>query len=286
MLLLALLVLSGPALTTGVAHAESAPTRSGGVAQYRLAEGERPAAVRPVKHPYLADYTLDIGGRERSYRVFVPTGLVGPAPYVVAMTGLSMTGDPENYMHWRALAQRKHFVVLQPRGYGASWNAGVCCGKAVRDGVNDREALTAMIASASHVYPLNTHRLYLVGFSNGGMMALDYACRYPERVAGVGVVSAAFVSRCRATKAVPVMHVHGGRDQVLPVRGGWSRLLTRRVPSYAGTLRVFDSLDRRAGVPQRTVLLAQGAHDWQRRDSAARYDTTGRLLAYLWPQHR
>ncbi len=239
-----------------------------------------------MKHPYLADYTLDIGGRERSYRVFVPTGLVGPAPYVVAMTGLSMTGDPENYMHWRALAQRKHFIVLQPRGYGASWNAGVCCGPAVREGVDDRAALTAMIASASHVYPLNTKRLYLVGFSNGGMMALDYACRYPDRVAGVGVVSSAFVSRCRATRAVPVMHVHGERDTVLPLRGGYSKHLRRRVPSQAGTLRVFDSLDRKAGVPQKSVVLPRGAHDWQRRDSAARYDTTGRLLAYLWPQHR
>jgi poly(3-hydroxybutyrate) depolymerase len=257
-----------------------------GVQQYRLFGSSLPTPVRPMAHPYLADYRLVIGGVGRSYRLFLPTGLVGRAPVVVAMTGWSLTGDPELYMHWRTLAQQMHFIVLEPRGHGASWNAGSCCGAAMRQHVDDRQALATMVDSASAVYPINRHRVYLVGYSNGGMMAYDYACHYPDRVAAIGVVAAAYVSPCRPTRAVPAMHVHGLADMVLPFYGGFSDVLQRMMPSVAHTDAVFRAIDARAGTPARNVYVPGAGHVWPRPGWQGNIDTTRELIAYLWRYQR
>ena len=143
-----------------------------------------------------------------------------------------------------------------------------------------------MISSASHAYPLDVHRLYLVGFSNGGMMAYDYACSHPASVAAIGVVSSAYMSNCTPARAVPVMAVHGGADGVLPYRGGWSSFLNRNVPSLAQSQAHFRTLDARAGTPERNVFLPGADHVWPRLGWQGNFDTTGQLLAYLWAHHR
>jgi polyhydroxybutyrate depolymerase len=232
--------------------------------------------------PLLADYTLALGGLSRSYRVFVPADLSGPAPLLVALGGLSSRADPDLYMRWRAIAQRKHFLVLEPRGYGQSWNAGRCCGVAARLHIDDVDVITAMIASASHLHAVDRHRVYFAGFSNGGMMAYEYACRRPGDVAGIGVVAAAYLSHCRPSRPVPVMQIHGTADGVLPYDGGYSQFLHMPVPSAAESDAVFARLDEAAGVPVETVHLKGVDHAWPRPGWQGGYDTTQRLYDFLW----
>ncbi|MDT7570540.1 MAG: polyhydroxybutyrate depolymerase [Actinomycetota bacterium] len=254
------------------------------VPAYELQPGASPPRLTQAG-AFLADYNLTIAGLSRSYRVFVPSGLVGPVPVVVALGGVATRADPDLYMQWRALARRKHFVVLEPRGHDFSWNAGRCCGSAARDGVDDVAAIAEMIRSAGHLYPLDPHRVYVVGFSNGGMMAYEYACRRPDAVAGIGVVAAAYMSPCRPRRGVPVMQVHGTADGVLPYAGGMSRLLGIPVPSTRSSDAVFGELDAATGVPVETVHLAGVDHAWPRPGWQGGYDTTSRLYTFLFAMH-
>jgi polyhydroxybutyrate depolymerase len=118
------------------------------------------------------------------------------------------------------------------------------------------------------------------------MMAYDYACRLPGRVAAIGVVASAYVSGCTPRRAVPVMHVHGTQDPVLPIDGGYSARLRGRVPSMIQTDAVFKGLDQRAGTPARNVYLAGAGHAWPRPGWQGGYRTTEELFSYLWRYQR
>ena len=71
-----------------------------------------------------------VHGVRRTYRVYRPARLAGPAPLVVMLHGGFGTGaQAERSYHWDAHADAAHFVVAYPDGLDRAWNAGGgCCG--------------------------------------------------------------------------------------------------------------------------------------------------------------
>jgi phospholipase/carboxylesterase len=72
-----------------------------------------------------------------------------------------------------------------------------------------------------------TQRVVLAGFSQGGAVTLYSGLRYPERLAGLMVLSsylpmraALHLERAPANDAVPIFMAHGIDDPVLPMRMG------------------------------------------------------------------
>ena len=260
-----------------------------GVPMFRVAEGQQLPPVRPVGHPYKAVVTVETASGDRTFRVFVPTLLTGPAPTLVAMGGYAQVGESESYMRWERIATARHFVVVYPRGEALSYNAGRCCGLAASRGVDDSAALIRMLQVENDLYPQNPSRLYLTGFSNGGMMAYRFACEHPELVAAIGVVAAAYVARplCMPTQPVPAMHIHGLLDRTVPYRGtAWSSLLRTSLPSVPQTNQVFAHVDYWAGVPYRNVELRSLGHAWPHLGGAGNYDASGALANFLLRFHR
>jgi len=79
----------------------------------------------------------------------------------------------ENWSGWSQLADREGFIVIYPEGIGLlgflqHWNAGHCCGKAAEDDWDDVAFIEAAINGVSIQYEIDKHRIYMVGFSNGG----------------------------------------------------------------------------------------------------------------------
>lgn len=280
-----------PPATSGAAATPSTPTAvytgtdADGVPQYRLPSGGVPTAVRPSGAAHRADYTATIGGRERVFRLFVPPGLDGrPVPLVVGLHALySDRRKAEARMGWERLATAGRFVVLYPQGTSASWNAGRCCGGAVREAVDDVAALVEMQRLAGRAYPVDPRRRYVTGMSNGGMMALSLACARPDVVAAVVVVAGAHMDSCRPEEAVPVLQVHGTADDVVPFAGtAHSDFLGVRIPSVADTQRLWATAAPRE---VSLVRLAGGGHAWPRATGApGAYDTTGRGWTFLRAQ--
>lgn len=172
-------------------------------------------------------------GVQRTYRLFVPEGLRGRAPLLVALHGGLGSGRQfEANSGYDDLATSNGFIVAYPDGVarfpdgtgGArTWNAGACCGPAAERGVDDVAFLRAVVADIARSHRVDRDRVYAAGHSNGGMMALRLACEASDVFAAVGAQSASLefpACDVDGRRAVSSMQIHGSADTNVPIGGG------------------------------------------------------------------
>ncbi|HEV7758507.1 MAG TPA: PHB depolymerase family esterase [Acidimicrobiales bacterium] len=173
--------------------------------------------------------TLSFGGRERTYRLYVPRDLPdGPVPLFIGLHGGLGWGDQfATTDHSEGLAESNGFVVVHPDGVevaggrGGVWNGGVCCGVAARTDVDDVGFIAALIDRLAADHDIDPHRVFAFGHSNGGIMSYRLACELADRIAGVGVVEGTLgVDGCAPSEPVSILQVHGAADRSLPLAGG------------------------------------------------------------------
>ncbi|MDQ2826283.1 MAG: hypothetical protein M3Y04_04910, partial [Actinomycetota bacterium] len=143
------------------------------------------------------------------------------------------------------------FVVAYPDGVDQTWNAGYCCGNAARDAVDDVRFLSAMIDRVQADYRSDPARVFVVGVSNGAMMAYRMGCELAPRIAGVGSVAGAMVlDGCHPTRPVPVIEIHGTADPLVPYDGGATAGgATEPSPATTAVVERWAALDRCAAPP-------------------------------------
>lgn len=108
-------------------------------------------------------------------------------------------------------------TVVYPSGLGhrSSWNAGGCCGSAARSAIDDVGFLARTI---TRLHAEGADRVFLVGYSNGGMLAYRFACERPGLVDAIAVVNATItVGTC--TGDFEALHLAGELDHAVPVQG-------------------------------------------------------------------
>ena len=182
-------------------------------------------ALEPGTH----DLELTVGGRDRTYYLHVPPGDErGPRPLVLAFHGGG--GRASGYAEYAgldAVADREGFVVAYPDGTGRlgrrllTWNAGGCCGPALRDDVDDVAFVRALVEDVATRVPIDRRRVYATGHSNGGMMSYRIAAEAPDLVAAIAPVAGAMLLDSFDSKSpVPVLHVHSVDDPRALYAGG------------------------------------------------------------------
>ncbi|HEX7028617.1 MAG TPA: alpha/beta fold hydrolase, partial [Gammaproteobacteria bacterium] len=87
----------------------------------------------------------------------------------------------------------------------------------------DVAGLDAFVEYAKSVYNVDTSRIYMTGWSQGGFTSLLYAVTYPEKVAAVVSVAGGFFggipSNICNIKPVAIWAFHGATDSVISVSG-------------------------------------------------------------------
>jgi polyhydroxybutyrate depolymerase len=167
-----------------------------------------------------SEHTLSFGGLNRDYRVYKPAGLPSAAPLVVMLHGAFGSGkQAENSYGWDQLADTAKFVVAYPDGIGRSWNGHGCCGRAMRENIDDVGFITAMVGQISAALPIDRPRVYVAGISNGGIMSYALACN-TSIFAAIGPDSATQTDECSAPHPTSVIHIHGTADKLVPYNGG------------------------------------------------------------------
>jgi poly(3-hydroxybutyrate) depolymerase len=158
----------------------------------------------------------------RSYVLHVPPllrrapRLAEGRPAMVFLHGLlSDPADAARSTGFNRLADRDGVLVAYPVGVRQSFNAGLCCGESVTQGVDDVGFLADVVAD---LRTRGAGRVSVVGFSNGGMMGYRLACDRPGLVETVGVMSGTLeIPRCDAP--IRALHLHGEKDTAVPFDG-------------------------------------------------------------------
>ncbi|HNJ66714.1 MAG TPA: PHB depolymerase family esterase [Turneriella sp.] len=239
-------------------------------------------------------YVMTHGNRQRRYHVHLPKAREHEVklPLVLALHGAP--GHGANMMEFsgvRELADRKGFIAVFPDGTSAqdpvflNWNSGTCCGYARDNNIDDVGFLRRLIELLLAEYEADSGRVYVTGFSKGGMMAYYFACQHTNLLAGIAVVAGAFnLSECHPARALDVLIVHGRADAAIPYGGELPRKIPplretedrpvsyathfwrkvnhchRAASSSAGTVEVTDYHCFRA--PLRLISLSDEGHTW------------------------
>jgi polyhydroxybutyrate depolymerase len=197
-------------------------------------------ATNPVPGQLINGRSYDVkmdgkfGDYDRTYRVHVPTGYREDKPMalVVVLHGaFSGSAEIEKRAGFSALADKEGFVVVYPEGIGIlgflqHWNAGHCCGKAAEDDVDDVGFVADVIEEVKNYLTIDTTRIYMTGFSNGGMLTHRFAAEHPEILAAAAPVAGAISSGDSADEddwqiptpnsVVPMIIFHGREDLRIP----------------------------------------------------------------------
>jgi len=95
------------------------------------------------------------------------------------------------------------------------------------EGIKNAAAQTGDLIRAEQNRGVPANRIFLVGFSQGGAVALYVGLRYPERLAGIMALSSYLLmpellesERSEANLDVPLFIAHGIQDPVVPFSAG------------------------------------------------------------------
>jgi polyhydroxybutyrate depolymerase len=202
-------------------------------------------ASLPKDHPagpktYRNSMDIRVMGARRTYLVHIPADYnpQQPLPLVVVIHGAFDTAyGMEKFSGFSDLADRENFIVMYPNGMGIlgffqHWNAGHCCGKAASDNVDDVGFLVAAIEDVSARLEIDAARIYMVGFSNGGMLAYRFAAERGDLLAAVAPLAASIGGKPSAEapewripnpiQPLSVITFHGLADDDIPYEGGVS----------------------------------------------------------------
>lgn len=169
--------------------------------------------------------TLQVGAATREYLLLDARRAKAPAPLVIALHGGG--GSAKTMVpRWAGKARAEGLVVAFPNGVGrdgrmATWNAGGCCGMAMTSRSDDIGFVSALIDELVRSGVVDPKRVYVTGMSNGGMMTHKLAIALPGKVAAVAVIAGAmFGDETPPVSPVPILVMHGAKDQVVPYAGG------------------------------------------------------------------
>jgi len=174
----------------------------------------------------------------RTYYVYVPMAYNSstPSPVLFAFHGLGdQCADFGPATGFQELSEELNFLYVYPCGtdglLGVAWNAGTCC----LDGspIDDVMFTRLIVQDLQKNFNVDALRVYISGFSNGAFMSEILTCQAPDIMSGSASVSGIVEmnpgnsggeSACDAAfqtfnKNVPMTHIHGNLDFVVPWTG-------------------------------------------------------------------
>lgn len=175
--------------------------------------------------PDEVEWSIESGGLTRTFRVHVPDSYdpTVPMPVVLNFHGYSSNASQQELLSGMLdEADAQGFIAVHPQGTGAtpSWNAGVCCGEAIDNLVDDVQFVSDMLDALESSLCVDTERVFSTGMSNGGFMSHRLGCELSSRITAIAPVAGVMgMVSCEPGRPVPVMHFHGTLDSLVPYEG-------------------------------------------------------------------
>jgi polyhydroxybutyrate depolymerase len=208
-----------------------------------------------------SEQSIVIDGTTRTFHLYRPPHMAAPAALVVMLHGGFGSGtQAEQSYGWDAEADTGHFLVVYPDGLNRAWNSGGgCCGTPATDNVDDVTFISIMIGTLKREVPIDSHRIFATGISNGGIMAYTLACR-TKLFAAIGPDSATQLGPCASPDPLSVLHIHGTADTRIPYDGGRGQGIAHidgpAVPALNAAWRKIDDCEAPAVVTKGPVTTS------------------------------
>ena len=162
-------------------------------------------------------------GLSRDYILFVPDSYDENenTPIVFNLHGGSSTAEEQlNYISdMRSLSDNEKFILVYPQASSDAngipiWNLGGVNSKATD--VDDVGYISHLIDRISEFYSVDRDRIYVTGFSNGGYLSFELACKLSSKIAAFASVAGhMFIdtyNECSPTHPTPFLSINGTED--------------------------------------------------------------------------
>lgn len=189
-----------------------------------------PVPIKLESSGTLTSSALTRDGHQRSYFSYVPKHLKKNPELIIALHGAGMNAT--KMRQWtgynlETLADQYGFIVIYPDGYKGNWND---CRKnspypASKAHIDDVGFVETLVSSAASAHAIDTKKVFVFGFSNGGNMAFRLAIEKPQLIAAVCAIGANLPTvdalTCEPVGTTSrVMLVSGTGDPISPYYGG------------------------------------------------------------------
>ena len=153
--------------------------------------------------------TITSEGQKREYLQYAPSGLGSKRPLIISCHGMNQSAQYQ----WDALkdaktlADKEKFVIVLPEGINSGWDIS---------GDRDINLIKDLIAQMKKDFDIDENRVYLSGFSMGGMLTYHAMNKIPDVIAAFAPISGYPMWGFTYTgkRAIPVIHHHGTGDDV------------------------------------------------------------------------
>ena len=163
---------------------------------------------------------LTVNGTERTYLAYAPKNLAANRPLFIFCHGYNqdagwmMNNEFKNdKVSMEAVCDTAKFVIVFPNGIDKSWDTG---------GDRDINFVKALIDQMVKQYKIDRNRVYLGGFSMGGMFTYHAMNKIPDLIAAFVPVSGYPMGGASANanvRPIPIMQIHGTGDDVCAFSG-------------------------------------------------------------------
>lgn len=154
--------------------------------------------------------SIEVGTTTRKMIVYAPSGIEPDRPLVITMHGLGQTmQDQKNQTQFESVAKDNNFVLVYPEAIDKSWQLW---------GTTDTDFILAIIDEMYNRYKIDRDRVYLSGFSMGGMMTYYAATKIADKIAAFAPVTGFLMGgpNTNSARPIPIIHVHGENDDFVP----------------------------------------------------------------------
>lgn len=156
---------------------------------------------------------IQVGSLIRKMLVYAPSGLETNSPLLLSLHGMNQDINyQQNQTKWELIAKENGFVVVYPGGINNTWDLS---------GRRDIDFILAIIDEMYNRYGIDRDRVYLSGFSMGGMMTYYAATQIADKIAAFAPVSGYLMGgpNTNSSRPIPIIHTHGTTDDVVPYSG-------------------------------------------------------------------
>jgi len=275
-------------------------------------DAKEPLHIMQKPGDYQEQITID--GQMRTYKVHVPPGYdpAKPMPAVVLLHGITENADVfAERTQMNAKGDKEGFITVYPEGNPllkdkdhlawnvANWNIFHPARHA-----DDVTFVGKVIDRIGKELSVDANRTYLVGFSNGGMLAQQVAAQNSDKLAAVALVGTALSGKDKApSNGVSVIDIHGTLDPVVPY-DGWDNSLgiahmlpvrstgdfwrqadhidkVQAVSEQKGVI-VQDAVNPLTGIEVKTIGIVGGMHTWPGKAAAMAADRAIQATDEIW----